>query len=99
MTMKQTARYVSAALFTVCCAAAAQAQVNAHTFRVAITGAGQSGVFRHTEMEQALSANFSPDAIKSIQTSPDGLNGDIHASPEYRAHLIGVMARRCVAGA
>ena len=67
--------------------------------RVAITGAGQSGVFRHEEMERALSANFSPDAIKDIQTSPDGLNGDIHASPEYRAHLIGVMARRCVAGA
>ena len=67
--------------------------------RVAITGAGQSGVFRHEEMERALSANFSPDAIKGIQTSPDGLNGDIHASPEYRAHLIGVMARRCVAGA
>ena len=56
-------------------------------------------MFRHTEMEQALSANFSPDAIKDIQTPADGLNGDIHASPEYRAHLIGVMARRCVAGA
>ena len=67
--------------------------------RVAVTGAGQNGVFRHEEMERALSANFSPDAIKDVRTSPDGLNGDIHASPEYRAHLIGVMARRCVAGA
>jgi carbon-monoxide dehydrogenase medium subunit len=67
--------------------------------RVAITGAGQGGVFRQTEMEQALAANWSPDAIKDIKVSADGLNGDIHASPEYRAHLIGVMARRAVAGA
>ena len=67
--------------------------------RVAITGAGQGGVFRHTEMEQALTGNFSADAIAGIKTSSDGLNGDIHASPEYRAHLIGVMAKRAVAGA
>jgi carbon-monoxide dehydrogenase medium subunit len=67
--------------------------------RVAITGAGQGGVFRHTEMEQALTSNWSADAIKDIKTPADGLNGDIHASPEYRAHLIGVMARRAVAAA
>ncbi len=67
--------------------------------RVAITGAGQGGVFRHTEMEQALTKNWSPDAIKDIKTPADGLNGDIHASPEYRAHLIGVMARRAVTAA
>ena len=67
--------------------------------RVAINGAGQGGVFRHTAMEQALNQNFSADAIKDITTPADGLNGDIHASAEYRAHLIGVMARRCVAGA
>lgn len=67
--------------------------------RVAITGAGQNGVFRQKEMEQALSGNFSPDAIASIKISADGLNGDIHASPEYRAHLIGVIARRAVAKA
>ena len=67
--------------------------------RVAVTGAGQNGVFRHTEMEAALAADFSADAIAGIKTSPDGLNGDIHASPEYRAHLIGVMARRAVAKA
>ena len=67
--------------------------------RLAITGAGQGGVFRHTEMEQALSANFSPDAISAIVTPADGLNGDIHASPEYRAHLIGVVSKRAVAKA
>ncbi len=67
--------------------------------RVAVTGAGQDGVFRQKEMEQALSSNWSPDAIKDIKVSPDGLNGDIHASADYRAHLIGVMARRAVAAA
>jgi carbon-monoxide dehydrogenase medium subunit len=67
--------------------------------RVAITGAAQDGVFRHTAMEQALTANWSAEAIKDIKTPADGLNSDIHASAEYRAHLIGVMTRRAVAGA
>jgi carbon-monoxide dehydrogenase medium subunit len=67
--------------------------------RVAVTGAGQGGVFRHAEMEKALSANFSPDAIKGVKTSPNDLNGDIHASSEYRAHLVGVIAGRAVAKA
>ena len=67
--------------------------------RLAITGAGQNGVFRQTAMEQALAKDFSADAIKDIVTPATGLNGDIHASPEYRAHLINVMARRAVAKA
>jgi len=67
--------------------------------RVAITGAGQDGVFRHTAMEEALTQNWSPEAVRNIVTPADGLNGDIHASPEYRAHLIGVMARRAIAAA
>ncbi len=67
--------------------------------RLAITGAGQNGVFRHKEMEQALSSNFSPDAIAKITTPANGMNSDIHASAEYRAHLVGVMARRAVAKA
>lgn len=66
--------------------------------RVAVTGAGPS-VFRWSEAEQALSANWSADALKPLTHSPDGLNSDIHASAEYRAHLIGVMARRALAAA
>jgi carbon-monoxide dehydrogenase medium subunit len=67
--------------------------------RVAITGAGQGGVFRHTAMEAALSKDFAPAAIAGITTPPDDLNSDIHASAEYRAHLIGVVAKRAVAKA
>ncbi|HEU0156708.1 MAG TPA: xanthine dehydrogenase family protein subunit M [Stellaceae bacterium] len=63
--------------------------------RVAITGAGPC-VFRVPEMEAALARSFSPDAIKDITIPDTGLNSDIHASAEYRAHLVGVMARRAV---
>jgi carbon-monoxide dehydrogenase medium subunit len=64
--------------------------------RVAVTGAGPK-VFRVPEMEAALARNFTPDAIKAITIPEEGLNADIHASAEYRAHLVGVMARRAVA--
>ncbi len=66
--------------------------------RVAVTGAG-SCVFRVGDMEQALSKRFAPEAVADIGISPDGLNSDIHASDEYRAHLVTVMARRAVAAA
>jgi carbon-monoxide dehydrogenase medium subunit len=66
--------------------------------RVAVTGAGPS-VFRQAEMEKALAAKFAPDAVASIKVKPDGLNNDLHASPEYRAHLITVMAKRAVEAA
>jgi aerobic carbon-monoxide dehydrogenase medium subunit len=65
--------------------------------RVAVTGAGPC-VFRVPEMEAALGRSFTADAIKDITIPQDGLNSDIHASAEYRAHLVGVMARRAVAG-
>lgn len=67
--------------------------------RVAVTGAGQEGVFRVAAMEQALARSFSADAIAGIKVPADGLLGDIHAGPEYRAHLVGVLARRAVAKA
>lgn len=66
--------------------------------RVAVTGAGP-GVFRVPEMEKALAANFSPDAVKSIKVPATNLNSDMHGSAEYRAHLVSVMAARAVAAA
>ena len=65
--------------------------------RVAVTGAGEDGVFRANEIETALSDNFDAASLDSIVMSEDGLMGDIHASPAYRAHLIVEMARRAVA--
>lgn len=66
--------------------------------RVAVTGAGPC-VFRDKAIEQALSANFSPDAVTGTSAAASSLNGDLHASSEYRAHLIGVMAKRAVQAA
>jgi carbon-monoxide dehydrogenase medium subunit len=63
--------------------------------RVAVTGAGPS-VFRVTEMEKALASKFSADAVANIKVAAAGLNSDMHASAEYRAHLVTVMARRAV---
>lgn len=74
------------------------AQLKDGSVRVAVTGAGPK-VFRATEIEKALEKNFSADAIAGIKIDAKGLNGDIHASPEYRAHLVNVMARRAVAAA
>jgi carbon-monoxide dehydrogenase medium subunit len=64
--------------------------------RVAVTGAGPS-VFRVPEMEAALDVDFTPGAIATVAVAADDLNSDPHASAEYRAHLITVMAARAVA--
>ncbi len=67
--------------------------------RVAVTGAGQDGVFRVADMESALGGSWSSDAVAGIAVDAGGLNADIHASAEYRSHLITVMAKRAVAAA
>ena len=64
--------------------------------RVAVTGAGRDGVFRATELEQALSDNFSSEALEGVRISVDDLMSDIHASAQYRASLILEMAKRAV---
>ena len=61
--------------------------------RVAITGAAAK-VFRSKEMEDALTADFSAQALAGISLSAEDMNSDLHASAEYRAHLITVMAKR-----
>ncbi len=65
--------------------------------RVAVTGASEGGVFRWTEAEEALNGNYSADAIDGLNASADGMIGDMHGTPEYRAHLIKVLTKRAVA--
>jgi carbon-monoxide dehydrogenase medium subunit len=67
--------------------------------RVAVTGAGAGGVFRWKEAEAALKARFSAKSLDGLAMKPKGMNADIHADADYRAHLVGVMARRAVAAA
>ena len=67
--------------------------------RLAVTGAGASGVFRVPSFEEALKKRFSPKSLEGLTIPADGLAGDIHGSAEYRAHLVGVCARRAVAAA
>lgn len=66
--------------------------------RVAVTGAAAS-VFRATEMETALASDFRAAALNGVKVSADGLNADLHASADYRAHLVTVMAKRAVEAA
>jgi carbon-monoxide dehydrogenase medium subunit len=63
--------------------------------RVAVTGAAAKA-FRVPAMEAALTARFAPEALAGITVSTEDLLTDSEASAEYRAHLIGVMARRAV---
>ncbi len=67
--------------------------------RVAITGASEGGVFRWAEAEAALSRSFTPEAVKGLKLSADGMIGDLHGTPDYRAHLCAVMTARAVAAA
>jgi carbon-monoxide dehydrogenase medium subunit len=64
--------------------------------RVAVTGAGPCA-FRVRTFEDALAKKFVPESLADLGIDADDLNGDLHASPEYRAHLVQVMARRAVA--
>ena len=64
--------------------------------RVAVTGASENGVFRWTEAEEALSANFSADAVAGLKADGSEMISDLHGSGTYRAHLVGVMTKRAV---
>lgn len=67
--------------------------------RVAVTGAGDDGVFRQSDMEAALSSDFSAGALDGVSVSADGMLSDIHGDAAYRANLVKVMAKRAVSAA
>jgi len=64
--------------------------------RVAVTGASNNGVFRWTEAEEALSSNFSADAISGLSVPSDDMISDLHGSAAYRANLVKVLTGRAV---
>ena len=47
-------------------------------------------------MEAALRKNFTVESLAAVEIDAEEFNEDIHASAAYRAHLVGVMARRAV---
>ena len=63
--------------------------------RVAVTGAGACA-YRASDFEAALTSSMSADAIDGLSVDAAEFNSDLHASAEYRAHLVTVMARRAV---
>ena len=68
----------------------------ASDIRVAVTGAGEGGVYRWAEAEVALARRFAAKSLEGLTHPAEGLNSDLHADAAYRAHLIGVMTRRAV---
>ncbi len=66
--------------------------------RVAVTGAGDDGVYRQSDMEAALDSNWSAGALTGVSVSADGMLSDMHGDATYRANLVKVMAGRAVAG-
>jgi len=64
--------------------------------RVAVTGAGSSGVFRHKAMEAALAKSWSAQSLAGVTTGTADMMSDMHGDAAYRAHLVGVLAKRAV---
>lgn len=64
--------------------------------RVAVSGAADA-VFRLDCLEAALVWTFAPEVAFDDTVRMEGLVSDVHASADYRAHLVRVMASRAIA--
>jgi carbon-monoxide dehydrogenase medium subunit len=84
-------RYAMAGVFV--------AKMKDGSIRVAVTGAGNNGVFRAAGIEDVLSKSWSPDAVDAVAIDPGDMLSDIHGSAAYRANLVKVMAKRALAKA
>ena len=51
-------------------------------------------IYKSHQTKAALSGNFSPSVIENVNISSKDFNSDIHASADYRAHMIKVMAKK-----
>ena len=65
--------------------------------RVAVTGAGEDGVFRWHAAEEALGAACRPETVEALDLPDEPMMADMHGSREYRAHLARVFTARAVA--
>lgn len=81
------------------CLVAVMVSQGSQGVRAAVTGAGQAGVFRCQEIEAALAKSFAPSALEGLKIPHDGMMSDLHAGADYRAHLVGVLAKRATARA
>ncbi len=82
-------RYAMAGVFV--------ARMKDGAIRVGVTGAGSSGVFRASDIEEALAKSWSPSVVETVTIDEAGMLADIHGSAAYRANLVKVMAKRAVA--
>ncbi|MFK7853528.1 MAG: xanthine dehydrogenase family protein subunit M [Granulosicoccus sp.] len=63
--------------------------------RIGVTGAAES-VFRWRECELALAQGTDVQAIGDLALPATNINDDIHASADYRAHLVRVMTAKAI---
>ena len=57
---------------------------------------GENGVFRSSEIENALNSSLSLESLDKLEVPSGGLMSDIHASAKYRANLIKEMAKKAL---
>ena len=65
----------------------------AEGIRVAITGAGNDGVFRWEEAERLIGEG-NADGVESADVDENAMLSDLHGSAAYRANLVRVMTKR-----